>query len=419
MAVEVIMPKLGMTMEEGTILRWAKKEGDPVGEGEVLLEVQTDKVNIEVESPAGGVLKGVRYPEGAVVPVVTTIGYICKPDEEPPAPAVPAAAATEPAAGGAAPARAAAAVPATPAVIAAAPVTVINARPRATPAARAVARQHGVDLTRVAGSGPVGRILRQDVVQASRRGTGATVAQAAPMPALPEFLPGQTRTVAVTGIRKTIAQRMGESKRNAPHVTLNTEADMTEALALRDRLAAPVEKATGAKLTLTPILSLVAARTLRRHPALNAWWQGDTIIQHSDVHLGLAVALDEGLIVPVIRHADRLGLADLAAAAANLAGRARSGQLKPGEYEGGTFSITNLGMYEVRDFNPVINSPEVAILGVGAVVQKPAVVDGQIVPRPVMVLSLSFDHRAMDGHVAAAYLRDVKRALESPLLLLM
>lgn len=417
------MPKLGMTMEEGTILRWAKKEGDPVREGEVLLEVQTDKVNIEVESPAEGVLKGVRYPEGAVVPVVTAIGYICKPDEEPPTATVPAAAAAEPAA---------------------APVTVINARPRATPAARAVARQHGVDLTRVAGSGPVGRILRQDVVQASQRGTGATVAKAAapavalatgapvaaaaaptqpaaipPMPALPEFQPGQTRTVAVTGIRKTIAQRMRESKRNAPHVTLNTEADMTEALALRGRLAAPVEKAAGVKLTLTPILSLVAARILRRHPALNAWWQGDTIIQHSDVHLGLAVALDEGLIVPVIRHADRLGLADLAAAAANLAGRARSGQLKPGEYEGGTFSISNLGMYEVRDFNPVINSPEVAILGAGAMVQKPAVVDGQIVPRPVMVLSLSFDHRAMDGHVAAAYLRDVKRALESPALLLM
>lgn len=366
MAIEVIMPKFGMTMEEGTIIRWLKEEGERVEEGEPLLEVMTDKVSMEVEAPGSGILRGMLAQEGDVVPVVQTIAYLCAPGEEPPPvverPAKVAVSAIEEA------------------------MPPIEDRVRASPAARRLAKERGIDISKVRGTGPGGRITRADVE--------AFIAEM-PLPRVAEVIP-------LSGIRRIIAERMRKSAREAPHISLTVEVDMSEA-----------ERARGG-CSYTALIVYLVSRVIKRHPLLSASLRGDEILLFDEVNIGVAVAMEEGLIVPVIRGADIRGLAEIDAEIEELAQRAQEGGLTPNEVTGGTFTVTNLGMYGVDQFTAIINPPESAILAVGRIVERPVVVNGEVVARPVMRMTISADHRILDGAVAARFLQDLKVALESP-----
>ncbi|MED1949774.1 dihydrolipoamide acetyltransferase family protein [Brevibacillus centrosporus] len=404
MATAVFMPKLSMTMETGTVIQWFKQEGDLVREGDVLLEVLTDKINIEVESYTTGTLLKIYYGPDEVVPVNQVIGYV-----------------------GAAGEVVADAPPSLEAADTLQAVekqeeqeeTAINmeethsdgAKLRATPVARRIARENDVNLRQLKGSGPNGRIQKVDVEHAiaARKGQSQPAVSQAP-----ETVASSSKSSKLEGMRKVIAQRMTQSAFTAPHVTLTTEADMTRVQEVRATLLPSVEKATGHRLSYTEIIMKAVAAALARHPKVNASLQDETIVYHDSVHVGLAVAVPDGLLVPVVKHADRKGLAELTTDTKRLAGLAREGRLLPDDMRGGTFTISNLGMYAIDAFTPIINQPESAILGVGRIHEKPVGVDGQIVLRPMMSLSLSFDHRVMDGAPAAAFLQDIKEFLEAP-----
>ena len=373
MAIEVIMPKLGMTMEEGTIIRWLKEEGERVEEGEPLLEVMTDKVSMEVEAPGSGILRGVLAHEGDVVPVIQAIAYLCAPGEEPSS-AVERLAKIETPAMEQAPLPAEKAVPP------------IKSRVRASPAARRLAQERGIDLSKVKGTGPGGRITRADVEAFT--------------PEKP--LPRVAKVIPLSGIRRTIAERMRKSAQEAPHITLTVEVDMGEA------------GATRGGCSYTALIVYLVARILKDHPLLNASLRGDEILLFDEANIGVAVAMEEGLIVPVIKGADTKTLAEIDAEIEELARRAREGELTPDEVTGGTFTVSNLGMYDVDQFTAIINPPESAILAVGRVVDRAVVINGRIVVRPVMSMTLSADHRVLDGAVGARFLRDLKAGLENP-----
>ena len=418
MATEVVLPKLGLTQDEGTIVRWIKSEGSRVTKGEPLFEVLTDKATIEIEAPASGVLLRIMVPEGATAPVATPIAVIGEPGERiaaaAPSPAVP-----PPPSWGAAPRPA----PPTGSRGVSAGVSGIPAvqdgRIRVSPRARALASTHGLDLRALRGSGPDGRIIERDVQQALDAGTRgvATAAPAAspagaPRPAIPPAVSARMRTV--------IARRMTESLQGTAQLTLTTDVDMADAARLRDEAGAELERRGGVRPTYTDLVVRAAALALRDHPRLNAQWAGDGVRLLPDIHVGVAVALDEGLIVPVIRHADRATLAQISTALRDLSERARRLRLKPEEMDGATFTVTNLGIYDVDAFTPILNPPEAAILGIGRVHRRPvAVGDDRVEVRPVMVLSLTFDHRVVDGVPAAQFLQRVKHVLEHPYLLLL
>ena len=363
MATEVIMPKLGMTMEEGTIIRWLKKEGERVEKGKPLLEIMTDKVSMEVEAPASGVLAGIRAGPDEVVPVTEVIAYILEPGESLEEVARP-------------PARKVAPAP--------------KKRIAATPAARRLAREHGVDLAHIKGSGPGGRIVEEDV---------RTFIEAIKPPI---EAPRVKERIPLTGRRKTIAERMQESARQAPHIALTVEVDMSEA-----------ERARGG-CSFTALIVWAAARALRRHPLVNASLQGDEIVLYDEVNVGVAVDTEEGLIVPVVKGADVKDLLQIDAEIERLAQRAREGDLSLEEVSGGTFTVSNLGMFGVEEFHAIINPPQAAILAVGGIVERPTVVDGRVVIKPTMKMTLSADHRVIDGATAAKFLQDVKNGLERP-----
>ncbi|MCK6555128.1 2-oxo acid dehydrogenase subunit E2 [Candidatus Binatia bacterium] len=372
------MPKFGLTMQEGRIQQWFKAEGEPVAVGDKLFEVETEKVLYEVEATVAGTLARILHPIEAVVPCAGVVAVIALPGEDPVAVA-------------AAPREAAAApTPPTAAVASAAPGPPTGGAP-ATPAARKLAREKGVDLARVAGTGPGGRITREDVEAALTGGQ---------QPA-----PGSGHGEPLRGMRKTIADRMLSSLQTTAQLTITTEADVGALVARRQRLQAEHP------LTYTDLLTEAVARALREHPRLNATTDGERVSVHDVVHLGVAIALDDGLVVGVIRAADRQPLHALAAAARGLAERARAGTLGLDDVTGGTFTITNLGAYGVDAFTPILHTPQVAILGVGRIVEKPVVRDGQIVIRPTMVLSLTFDHRIIDGAPAARFLQRVVELL--------
>lgn len=378
MPADVIMPKFGLTMQEGRIQQWFKAEGEPVAVGDKLFEVETEKVLYEVEATVAGTLARILHPIEAVVPCAGVVAVIALPGEDPVAVA-------------AAPREAAAApTPPTAAVASAAPGPPTGGAP-ATPAARKLAREKGVDLARVAGTGPGGRITREDVEAALTGGQ---------QPA-----PGSGHGEPLRGMRKTIADRMLSSLQTTAQLTITTEADVGALVARRQRLQAEHP------LTYTDLLTEAVARALREHPRLNATTDGERVSVHDVVHLGVAIALDDGLVVGVIRAADRQPLHALAAAARGLAERARAGTLGLDDVTGGTFTITNLGAYGVDAFTPILHTPQVAILGVGRIVEKPVVRDGQIVIRPTMVLSLTFDHRIIDGAPAARFLQRVVELL--------
>jgi pyruvate dehydrogenase E2 component (dihydrolipoyllysine-residue acetyltransferase) len=420
MATEVVLPKLGLTQDEGTIVRWIKPEGSRVAKGEPLFEVLTDKATIEVEAPASGVLLRILVPEGATAPVATPIALIGEPGERgaaaaPPRAAAPAAARSSQPAASAVESKVAPAPAATAASAGAAAGTVTprDGRVRISPRARVLAASHGIDLRAVRGSGPDGRIIERDVqraVEAGTRGTGAA-AGAPAASAVPAAVSARLRAV--------IARRMTESLQSTAQLTLTTEADMAEAARLREEVGAELERRGAARPTYTDLIVRAVAIALRDHPRLNARWTDGGARQLPDIHIGVAVALDEGLVVPVIRHTDRTALAEISAALRDLSERARGFRLKPGEMEGGTFTVTNLGMYDVDTFTPILNPPEAAILGAGRVHRRPVAVGDRVEVRPVMALSLTFDHRVVDGAPAAQFLQRVKHVLEHPYLLLL
>lgn len=425
MAVPVIMPKFEMSQETARLIAWRVAEGQPVRQGEPLLDVETDKITMEVEAPASGILSGLRAQAGDVVPVTSVIAQILVPGEAG-APEQPAQ--TPPPAAG--PGSVARTVPRitpvaqrlaadlavdlgavagsgpggriTKADVIASVAAQPEPRPRATPAARRIAHEADMALTDIAGSGPRGRIQAVDVRRA--------VASAEPPPLAPTAGP----LLSLSNMRAAIARRMTESYQRAPHIHLTRSADVTAAEAARRRWAAQ----SGGRISLTVLLVKACAWTLRRHPAVNATFEPQGIRLRPEVNIGVAVALPDGLIVPVLRRADARPLADLAEELAQLAEQSKAGTLRPDQVSDGTFTLTNLGKFGIEAFDPILNPPQVAILGVGAVVETVVPLDGQIVVRPRMQLTLAVDHRALDGAVAAQFLQDVCRAIEDPTVML-
>jgi pyruvate dehydrogenase E2 component (dihydrolipoamide acetyltransferase) len=416
MPSQVIMPKLSDAMEEGRILQWLKKEGDRVQGGDALASIETDKAEIELESFGAGVLRKILVAEGETVPVGKVIAIVAEPDEDisslvgaatPAAPAAPAKVEGKTSAPPApVPPKVEAKAPPVPTAPAAEPGWI-----PASPIARRMARDAGVDLAKITGSGPGGRILERDIE--AFLGAKAQQMGGAEVPAGErEFEDKELST-----IRKTIALRMTQSKAPIPHFTVTVEADMGEAQHLRGSLNA-VDPAAE-KLSINHILIKAVALALKRHPAVNAAFVNGKARLYTKAHIGVAVALEDGLIVPVIRDCDRKSLGEIAREAKSLIERARGKKLRPEEYSGGTFAISNLGMYDVVEFTAVIDPAHGAILAVGAIEEKPVVMNGQIVIRQRMRLTGSFDHRIIDGAMGAKFLQEVKKILENPVQLLL
>jgi pyruvate dehydrogenase E2 component (dihydrolipoamide acetyltransferase) len=396
------MPRLSDTMTEGILSQWLKHEGEQVSRGDVLAEIETDKATMELEADDSGVLTRILVEPGTTVPIGQPIAVIGEPDATAPqAAAAPAAAA--PAAAAPQPTRPPAAAPAAPRSV----------EVRTSPLARAIAREHGLDIATITGTGPGGRIVRadvQDAVAARDRATTPPAGSAAPGS-------GDTE-VRLNSIRRITAQRLTESAA-APHFYLTSVVDAQPLLALRSELNTQLAGATGApRISVTDLLVCACAIALRAHPGVNSSWAGDHLVQRGQVNIGLAVALPDGLIVPVIRDADRKGVRAIASEAHALSDRARAGKLTLEEFSGGTFTISNLGMYGVDHFTAVINPPEAAILAVGAARDEPVVRDGELVAGTTMKLTLTIDHRVLDGAAAAAFLRDLVGLLEQPLRIL-
>jgi pyruvate dehydrogenase E2 component (dihydrolipoamide acetyltransferase) len=390
-ATEVILPRLGQGMESGTIVRWLKSEGEPVEKGEPLFELDTDKVTQEVEAEAAGVLLKIAVAEGEV-PVGQTVAFIGAAGEDVPETAAVAAAPQEET-------RTAAPEPVEePPLQEAAPTT--NGRIKASPLARRIARERGIELSGIRGTGPDGRIVAEDVERAEAGGPAAPVAAPA----------GEVERIPLTNIRKTIARRLTEAWQ-IPVFQLQTSADMTRTNALVAKLR---ERDPDVRVTVTDVLTKVCAQALMRHREVNAEWTDDAILIHPSANVGLAVAAPQGLVVPVIRGAERLSLSEIPRIRADLVGRARENKLRAEDLEGGTFTISNLGMYAVESFTAVLNPPQAAIVAVGATDERVVPVDGGTAVRPIVTLTGTFDHRAVDGAPAAAFLQTLKESLEDP-----
>jgi pyruvate dehydrogenase E2 component (dihydrolipoamide acetyltransferase) len=394
-------------MESGTIVKWLKSEGDNVEKGEPLYELDTDKVTQEVEADASGVLLKIAVSEGEV-PVGRTIAVIgeqgeaVEVDEDPQEEGSPAPAREEERKQG----REASAPDMSEQITQIREPQSGNGRVKASPLARRIARERGIDLSNVAGTGPEGRVVAEDVERAAAQGGPAPVAAPAPMPVSQDVEVEQ-----LSSMRKTIARRLTEAWQ-APVFQLGITVDMERALAVRHRL---VElNADSAKPTVSDLLTKVCAMALMRHRAVNALYKGDAIELHPTANIGIAVAVPNGLVVPVIQSCERRTIAEIAAARAEVVDRARSGKLQQGDLDGGTFTISNLGMFGIERFIAVLNPPQAAILAVGSTEEKAVVVDGEVVARPRMELTLTCDHRAIDGATGAQFLGDVKAFLEEP-----
>ena len=457
---KVVLAKLSPTMEEGTIVKWTKKEGDAVKQGDVLAEIETDKANMEMEALGSGVLRKILVPAGGKAPIGALIGVIAEPNEdiEPliakegakagaaakaaaaPAPAAPApepaqaaaeasakaAPADQPASAAAAektppapPAPAARPAPAPAPVAASASTGGEGGRVKASPLARSMAAHQNIDLSSVAGSGPGGRIIKRDIESwAGPRPSAAPARVSAapsprPAPPGPSITPGQE--LPLSNMRKTIAKRLSESMFGSPHYYVTVEIDMDAAVDLREQ----IQRLEEGKVSFNDLVVKACAKALTRFPMVNASWGGDKIATHADVNIGIAVAIPDGLITPVVRNADRKSILDIAHEVRDLATRARDRKLKPEEFSGSTFTISNLGMFDVDSFTAIINPPDSAILAVGAV-RKVPVVDGDAIrPGHRMKVTMSSDHRVIDGALAAQFLAEVRRLLEAPVALVM
>lgn len=418
MATEVVMPKLGLTMTEGTINRWLKQEGEQVEKDEPLLEVSTEKVVTEVEASASGILGKIIVPEGGTVEVATPIAFITAPGEEIPKTAVPAYAASS-----CAERRPNQASEEAPEPLVQLPLA--KSRVKASPKAKKMAGERGIDLSLLKGSGPGGRIIAKDIGQYIPPSAPAPEPAPAPAP-VPELVsapsPWGDEVIEIKGIRKVIAERMTQSFTEKPHVTLNVRVDVSELQKLRRKINTHLQGdgASGAeisKISFNDLLLKLTALSLTRHRNMNAIIEGNRIVRRGEINIGLAVALDEGLIVPVVRSADRRSLKEIAVETKDLVKRARENLLTQDEFQGGTFTLSNLGMFGVENFTPIVNPPEVAILGVGQINRVPLVEENEIIIKPVIYLSLSFDHRATDGAQAAIFLKTLKDLIEEPQLI--
>ena len=433
MATKVVMEALSPTMEEGRLVEWKKGEGDPVAVGDVLAEVETDKAVMELVARAGGTLLKQMVPAGATVPVSELVALIGEPGE-----AVGNGAGAQPRAGragGAAPQPEGpdeqqatqpvpdldrpVSVPPTPSRAPAVLASPAAGRVKASPLARRMAAERGIDLAGIAGSGPEGRIVARDLegtpaVQPAQTPSVAGRPAAVPPPTLRGVPAGAFTDVPLTQIRKTIAKRLAQSIGPIPTFYLTSEVDMERAWDARESLKALGE---GPKVSFNDIVIKAIATALRQHPACNAWWQEDHIRYWNEVHVSMAVAVEDGLITPVIRHTDLKSLREIATESQDLAARARARRLKPEEYTGGTFSVSNLGMLDIEDFTAVINPPETGIVAVGRIVEQPVVYQGQVAIRRRMRLTMSCDHRVVDGATGAQFLKTVKTMLENPLAL--
>jgi len=412
MATKVHMEALSPTMEEGRLVKWTMKEGDAVKTGDTLAEVETDKAVMELVARADGQLIKVLVSEGSTVPVGSVVAYIGAPGEKveggsAPTPAAPAPAVSpQPSATPAPP----------PAPVA---VAADAARVKASPLAKRIAKETGVDLGALQGSGPGGRVIKRDL-----EGAAPAAARAVPVP-LPSSPVPIVRTgapyedVPLTQIRKTIAKRLAASLGPIPHFFLTTEVDMERAAEARDALNRQLGDQGGGKVSFNDIIIKAVAIALTKHRACNAWFQDDHIRYWNEVHIGMAVAVEDGLITPVIRDADHKTLAAIGGEARELAQRARNRRLKPEEYTGATFSVSNLGMFDIDQFTAVINPPESGIVAIGSIVAK-AVPDGdRVVVRRRVRVTMSCDHRVIDGATGAQFLKTLKQMLENPLAMLL
>jgi pyruvate dehydrogenase E2 component (dihydrolipoyllysine-residue acetyltransferase) len=414
---EITMPRLSDTMEEGTLATWLKQAGDQVHRGDLLAEIETDKATMELEAFEEGVLERILVQEGETVPIGQPIAIVGSGDgaAAPPAP-TPAETASRietapevetPAPPPAPPAETRAAAPAPPA---GKPV-------KASPMARAIARDHGIDLSTVTGSGPGGRVVKADVEAVATGDGGRPIP--APAATAPTAQPAadDVEEVSLTNMRKTVARRLVESMQSAPHFYLTIQVDVDALLELRGELNRRLAD-EGTKLSVNDLLVKACAVTLRAHPDINASWGGDKILRHRRIHVGIAVAVDGGLIVPVVRDADQKSVSQISREAKVLIERARAGKLRPDEFTGGTFTISNLGMFGIDQFTAVINPPEAAILAVGTTSPEPVVLDGRLATRQRMKLTMSIDHRTVDGATGAQFLAGLKAILEEPLRIL-
>lgn len=397
MAVKVVMPQFYETMQAGKIASWLKKEGDKVEKGSPIVEVETDKATVEIEAPENGVLTKILAEEGMDVPVLQVIAVITMPEES-----LDLDSLMRKTASGVSqrieevgkPNAQASEQLEKPAV-----------RAPISPLARKLAREHGIDVTKVRGSGPGGRITREDVMEQTKERT----ATAHLAPKLEH-----ARLIPISKMRKAIAEQMAYSARTAPQVTLTTEVDVSRVVRLREKLLPDLDAAIGVRLSYTEILVKVVAMALRQQPIFNSRLDGDLIRLIDEINIGVAVEVEEGLIVPVVHDADKKTLSEIAKSTKQLIDGAREGKLASSELTGSTFTITNLGSYGVDVFTPLINPPETAILGVGRILEKPVVSNGEVKIRPMMYLSLSFDHRVIDGALAARFLQTIRQALEDP-----
>jgi len=418
MAEIVKMPKLSDTMTDGTVAAWHKKVGDKVKSGELLAEIETDKATMEFESFQDGVLLHIGVDKGKTAPVDSILAILGKEGEDissllaggssaaPVAKEAPKAEEKK----AEAPAKEAAPVKEAVAVEAkVAPVAASNGRLKASPLAKKIAEDKGVDISRVAGSGDGGRIVRRDVENYTPSTSGAAVA--------PAFVPAGTESFTeenVSQMRKTIARRLAESKFSAPHFYLTMEIDMDNAMKARKS----INDAGEAKISFNDMVVKAAAMALRKHPKVNSSWRGETIRYNEHVHIGVAVAVEEGLLVPVVRFANEKGLAQIGAEVKVFAEKAKTKKLQPADWEGNTFTISNLGMFGIEEFTAIINPPDACILAVGAIKSTPVVKGGQVVPGNVMKVTLSCDHRVVDGATGSAFLQTLKAYLENPVMML-
>ncbi len=426
MPIDVFMTQLSPTMTEGKIARWLKKEGDMLESGEVLAEVETDKATMEVEVVDEGVLHKILAPAGSLVAVGLPIAVIAEDDEEVPADYAPAnsesspveapEAVSSPAVVAPAPVAAAAVAPAP---VAAAPVA-RSGRIKASPLARRLAKQKGINLAAIQGTGPKGRIVKADVENASRRGIslGGATAAVAPLPTRPlpqgplPYHADEYDRIENSMMRKAISRRLSESKQTVPHFYLSVDVAMDRLMDLRGQLN---EAADGAfKLSVNDFIVKAVAKGLVDVPAANASWTDSHTLMHKHAHISIAVAIEGGLITPVVRFAEQKAMTDISAEVKELAGRARAGELQPNEYSGGTFSISNLGMFGVKQFSAIVNPPEGAILAVGGTDERAVVENGAVVIKKMMTLTLSCDHRVVDGAVGAQFLAALKKHIECP-----
>jgi len=406
MAHSIVMPALEMAQETGKLLSWRKKEGDTIAKGEPLLDVETDKAVVEIESPADGVLAGIKAREGDVIPVGQTIAWIVMPGEKPPQEETPSASGRRI---DSKPAPAAAAVGSSSAAASAPPV----ANARISPKARRLAREHGIDLARVRGTGSEGEILTEDVMALVDSGGSQTASTPAAGAASPTKT-AQTEvraTQSMGPVARLMAERMTQSWTTVPHFFVTREIDSGPLLSAREKFLSAVEREKGVRPSHTDLLVAAAARALEKHPLLNATWTGSGVRPNPEINVGIAMAVEDGVVTGVVPAANTKSFGEIAALRSGLAERARAGRLRPADITGATFTISNLGMYQVDSFQAIVPPPQAAILAVGSISDRVLAVAGQPTVRPMMTLTLSCDHRVLDGARAALFLNELAETI--------